>query len=112
MSSANPFNFTGAYITSAWKMNQDVLVQGYSNGQLVYATTIITSSDRAYWFDFDFRNINRLCIIPGNNGTDIYSNYRGNHLAIDNITTIPEPATLILMGLGGLALRRKGKYHN
>ena len=32
MSSGTPFDFTGANITSAWKMNQDVLVQGYYNG--------------------------------------------------------------------------------
>jgi hypothetical protein len=31
---------------------------------------------------------------------------RGNQLAIDNITTVPEPATLLLLGLGGMVLRR------
>lgn len=107
MSSNNTFDFIGADITSAWKMNQDVLVQGYYNQQLIYETTIITSSNRAYWFDFNFKGINRLRIVPGNNGTDIYSDYRGNHLAIDNITTVPEPATLLLLGVGGMMLRKR-----
>lgn len=107
MSSSETFNFTGAYITSAWKMNQDVLLQGYYNQQLIYETTIITSSDHAYWFDFDFKDINRLRIVPGTNGTNIYNDYRGNHLAIDNVTTIPEPATLLLLGLGGLIVRKR-----
>lgn len=103
--SAAPFDFTGAYITSVWKMNQDVQVQGYSNGQIIYTANIITSCNQAYWFDFDFKNINRLCIVPGLNGTDYYSDYRGNHLAIDNITIVPEPATLILVSFGAIGLR-------
>lgn len=107
MSSSKTFNFSGAYITSVWKMNQDVLLQGYYNEQLIYEKTIITSSDHAYWFDFDFKDINRLCIVPGINGTNIYSSDFGNHLAIDNITTIPEPATLLLLGLGGLIVRKR-----
>jgi hypothetical protein len=107
MSSTAPFNFAGAYITSAWKTNQDVLVQGYYNGQLMYNTTIFTSSDHAYWFNFDFENINRLRIVPGTNGTDIYSTYRGTHLAIDNITIVPEPASLLLLALRGLRIKKR-----
>jgi hypothetical protein len=107
MSSGDLFNFAGAYITSVWKMSQDVQVQGYYNGSLIYDTTIFTSSDRAYWFDFDFENIDRLRIVPGINGTDIYGTYRGSHLAIENITIVPEPATLMLLALGGLLIKRK-----
>lgn len=105
ISSAVPFDFAGAYITSVWKMNQDVQIQGYDNGQIKYNTMITTSCDHAYWFNFDFKDIDRLCITPGVSGTDYYSNYRGNHLAIDNMTFVPEPATLILVGFGVIGMR-------
>lgn len=106
MSSDDPFDFTGAYITSVWKMNQDVLIEGYRDGQRVHAETITSSSDHAYWFDFSFDRIDRLRITPGTNGTDVYSNYRGNHLALDNITIVPEPATVSLLAIGMLVARR------
>lgn len=106
LSAAEAFDLGGAYITSVWKMNQDVLVEGYRGGQLVHAETIMTSSDRAYWFDLDFDGIDLFRITPGTGGTDVYSNYRGNHLAIDNITIVPEPATGGLLAIGMLIARR------
>jgi len=110
LSSNTAFDFTGAYITSAWKFNQDVLLTGYRNGAVVHQTTIYTSCDKAYWFNFDFSNIDRLVIAPGTMGTNYYSNDRGNHLAIDNITIIPEPISLLLLGAGSLLLMsRKNK---
>lgn len=111
LSSSTPFNFKGAYITSAWKINQDAVIRGFYQGQMVYRKEVVTSCDRPYWFEFNFYGIDRLDIVPGTGGTDYYYNYRGNHLAVDGITLVPEPATLMLAGLGGLILRRTTKRY-
>jgi hypothetical protein len=46
-------------------------------------------------------------LFSGNTAPDTYSN-----LYIDNVRLIPEPATLSLLGLGGLALLRRRKQIN
>lgn len=38
---------------------------------------------------------------------DALSDNNLSYVGIDDISLIPEPATLLLLGLGGLALRRK-----
>jgi hypothetical protein len=69
------FNFKGAYITAAWDSREDVIVEGWRNGEKIYNRTITTHNDKAYWFDFDFQNIDRLKFTP-----------IGNQIDIDNIT--------------------------
>ena len=93
--SGSPFDFLGAYITAAWDTNQEFEVEGWLNGNQVYSTILTTSPDGPYWFDFQFTGIDTLVFDP----------LQGNHLCIDNITLIPEPATLALLVFGGLMLR-------
>ena len=38
---------------------------------------------------------------------DTGGGWTGNRASIDNVTLIPEPATMLLLGLGGLLIRRK-----
>ncbi len=85
------FSFNGAYITSAWRYDQDVTVEGLLDGTVIYSETHLTSGDQAYWFDFDFQGIDMLRIIPGEGG-DYMGNPSGSHLVIDNITVNAEPA--------------------
>ena len=40
---------------------------------------------------------------------DLTLAYDGDDFAIDDITLVPEPATLLLLGIGGLLLRRRKK---
>lgn len=42
------FNFSGAYITSAWDLTEEVVVEGWRDGSLVYKEKITTSCDQAY----------------------------------------------------------------
>jgi len=106
MDNGGVFDFSGAYITSAWNTDHNFTVEGWLNDSMIYTSSKVTSSDKAYWFDFDYNNIDKLVFIPGS-GTDAGTSGNGNHLCIDNITLVPEPLTLSLLGLGGLMLRRK-----
>jgi hypothetical protein len=102
------FDFLGAYITSAWNAGEDFTVEGWRNGSLVYTSSGITSYDHPYWFDFDFYNVDTVWFKPGSGGTNMGLGGSGPNLVIDNIT-VPEPATMCLLGLGGLAVLRRRK---
>jgi hypothetical protein len=69
------FDFSGAYITSYDLMTEQVVVEGWRDGSLVYTETITTNNDQAYWFDFSFTNIDTLWFRP-----------LGRHIVIDDIT--------------------------
>jgi hypothetical protein len=69
------FDFSGAYITSAWDSTEQVVVEGWRDGSLVYTETITTHNDQAYWFDFSFTNIDTLWFRP-----------LGRYIVIDDIT--------------------------
>jgi hypothetical protein len=40
---------------------------------------------------------------------DLGTGWTGNRVSIDNVALVPEPATMLLLGLGGLALVRRKK---
>ena len=123
--SAAPFDFNGAYITAAWNTGQPVDVEGWLGGSRIYSSSIVTSWNGPYWFNFDFSGVDQVRFIPLEGGTDaglLEGNFgTGKMIDIDNITyneePIPEPGTLLLLGTGlaGLAgygklrLRRKKK---
>ncbi|NIM52927.1 MAG: hypothetical protein GTO22_27435 [Gemmatimonadales bacterium] len=70
-----PFDFKGAYITAAWDATENVIVEGWADGSLLYQTTITTHNDDAYWFDFEFEGVDHVWFRP-----------QGAHIAIDDIT--------------------------
>lgn len=107
MASSTPFSFLSANITSAWNTDHAFTIEGWLAGTLIHTSSGTTSYDKAYKFDFVFEGIDELRFIPGT-GTDVPGGGAGNHLVIDNITVItPEPCSLLLLGLGGLVLRKR-----
>jgi len=70
------FNFDGAYITSAWDSTEQVIVEGWLDGSMVYQETITTHNDQAYWFDFDYEGVDTVRFEPQGS----------SQIAIDNIT--------------------------
>ncbi len=112
MSSTTTFDFFGAYITSAWRTNQDVLVEGFLGSSTAYSETINTSSDGPYWNSFNFTGIDKLVFTPIDNGTPVDSGYLVDYrIVVDNITLTPEPigSVLFLLGGGALAVARRKK---
>jgi len=109
------FSLYDAYITAAWNSGQDVTVEGWRSGSLVYSNTIITSWDGPYHWDFNFRNVDQVWFKPGDLGTNAGLGGWGEFIAIDNINMVPEPATILLLASGLLGLgvvarfRRKKK---
>ncbi len=109
ISSEYEFDFNGAYITSAFKENQDVWVFGYKGDvllyyEIVFATYLPTSNP----FTFDFQGIDKLVITPGFGGKSYQSDLFNNHIIIDNIDIyVPEPMVLSMLSIGGFLIFRR-----
>jgi hypothetical protein len=100
------FDFIGAYLTAAWRIGLNITVEGYRDGMLVHSQTVVVDYYGPTWFGFNFMNIDKVRFnsyggteAPGLSGD-------GTHFVMDNFT-IPEPTTILLLGLGGILLRRK-----
>ncbi len=105
--SGKTFQLYGAYVTSAWNYYQVFIVEGYLNGDWVYRQQFNTAYTGPYWFEFNHKTVDTVWFIPSTEGDNANLGGRGPHLVIDNLTLIPEPATLLLLGFGGLFLKRK-----
>ena len=99
------FNFFSAYLTGAWRSNLNIEVEGFRNGNLLYDTTVVASATDATLFTFNYLNIDRLAFISSGGQYAGFSS-DGLNFAMDNFNFefVPEPSSLLLTCIGGLAL--------
>jgi hypothetical protein len=115
VSSANPFDFEGAYFTGAWNDDLNIDISGWLGGSNVHSTTVIVSSTAPTWVNLNWANVDELRFHSyGGTPNPDYSGY-GEEFAMDNFTyeavAVPAPSALILAGIGlsyaGWRLKRK-----
>lgn len=95
--------FAGQGYIETWA--EAVRVSGYRDGEMVGQTNWFTDIDQhPDWFAINLTNVDRIVI----EAKPTYG-YTYGWYGLDDLTfkVIPEPATLILLSLGGLALCRK-----
>jgi len=100
------FTFQGAYFTAGSRDGLVVQVDGYLDVELIYTTSVVIDTIGPTWHEFNYENIDKL--IFSSSGGVQHEGYEDHktYFAIDNFTYIPEPATVLLLTLGGLMLRR------
>ena len=97
------FDFVGAYLTAAWNNGLNIDVEGFLGPTPLYSTTVIVDTTGPTWFDFDYTGIDKV-VFTSYGGTNAGLDGSGTHFAMDNFTFIPEPATIVLLGLGTVLL--------
>ena len=116
-------SFQGAYLTSLWRNDLDVLVEAIAGGIVVDSRTVVVNTTGPIWFDFNFTKIDQVRL-SGSGGTVADERLPGfsPRFVMDNFTfefpeqdiAVPAPAAtgLILLGLAGLLQVRWKRISN
>lgn len=101
------FTFNGAYLTGAWNDGLNITVDGLLGGVQLYSETVVANTSGPIFFNFNYTGIDEVTFNSfGGTPHGFPSGGQGTQFAMDNFTLnqTPEPSTLILAALGGLAL--------
>jgi len=101
------FTFNGAFLTAGWRDGLNVQVDGYLNNNLTYTTTVVIDTTGPTWYQFNYSNIDELRFNASGGTQHEGYEYDMEHFVIDNFTYIPEPATILLLSLGAVLLRKR-----
>jgi hypothetical protein len=103
----SPFTFNGTYLTAVWRDGLNVKVDGYLSDVLIYSTTVVVNTTGPTWYEFNYANIDELRFSASGGTQHEGYEYNYTQFVMDNFAYIPEPISLVLFGLGGLALRKR-----
>jgi hypothetical protein len=92
ITSAQQFDFNGAYLAAAWSSSLPVVVDGYLDGAKKYGKTVSVTNTGPAWCQFDYLGVDELRFSSS-----------GTQFVMDNFTfnaetVIPEPLTLLAVG--------------
>jgi hypothetical protein len=101
-SSSSPLTLDSAYFTSVYASEDQLTVQGFSGGTLLYNNTYTIYHDAITLINFDYTDVDSVH----------FSTSAGALFTMDNMTiTVPEPGACTLMSvamaLGGFGVWRK-----
>ena len=103
-----PFTFNGAYFTAWYRDDLVINIKGYFKGSLLHEENVGANTSGPFYASLNWSGIDLLTFAAGGLWED--------HFSMDNFTynetTVPEPASLLLLGLGLMVLagmRRKIK---
>jgi len=100
------FNFLSAYLTGDYNSNLNIEVQGFNGTNLLYDQTVVAAATNPTLFVFNYLNINRLVFSsfggqPAFDPADPWTDFIMDNFSFE---FVPEPSTILLTGLGALAL--------